>query len=536
MTRRWQQRLHASRWLLVPAALTVTAAVWFGVNLKAPHAPVLLWIIPAVSSAVLVVRYWQISRMATLCAPTRRFWRHISLTTAAGVIGAVLQAVDFLRHPDVAGPHAPPYAAVFDAAAVVGLIYALYRLPLGTRTRGERLRVVLDAGTVAAASTTFVWQFHNRPQAAPGTDPAVTLAAEVFLMVLAAVSVLAVAKVVIQGSLYVNRSSLQLFGIGMVVGTASPFIDPLLHGHAHLTASQILTPILLFFCGLAGERQVAAASSSGRSAGERAQRRPFSMLPYVAVAAVDGLLLVVDWSPEHHRHRVVLVSAVVLTAVVAIRQLNAFQENGRLLTRLDFDATHDALTRLPNRAFFQERLRQALSAPANAGVSVGLIDLDDFKPVNDQLGHEVGDGLLIAVAERLAACVSTAGTVARLGGDEFVVVLNDIDPAGADAVARRVLDALAAPIAIEEHRLTVRTSIGLANGRTGDDPVDLLRRADVAMYAAKNGGGARCLHYAPSMAAPAGDHALGAVPHQAEGGPAAPDVRYAAAGRAPDVI
>jgi diguanylate cyclase (GGDEF)-like protein len=194
---------------------------------------------------------------------------------------------------------------------------------------------------------------------------------------------------------------------------------------------------------------------------------------------------------------------VVLTAVVVVRQVTAFIDNGRLLRRLDHGATHDALTQLPNRVLFHERLEKALAGPAARPVAVALIDLDDFKEVNDTLGHEVGDLLLIAVARRLGGCVRAEDTVARLGGDEFVVVLDGADPGAAGLAAQRMIDALRAPVFADGHELPIRASIGIADGHAGDDPSMLLRQADIAMYAAKNIAGTASLHYDPGMA-PAG--------------------------------
>jgi diguanylate cyclase (GGDEF)-like protein len=150
---------------------------------------------------------------------------------------------------------------------------------------------------------------------------------------------------------------------------------------------------------------------------------------------------------------------------------------------------------------------------------VALIDLDDFKEVNDTLGHEVGDLLLVAVAQRLNGCVRIDDTVARLGGDEFVVVLDGADPAAADLAAERMIAALHQPVIADGHELPIRASIGIADGHSGDEPSVLLRHADIAMYAAKNISGTAYLHYEGSMAATVTDHAhLGAELREAIAG------------------
>jgi diguanylate cyclase (GGDEF)-like protein len=152
-------------------------------------------------------------------------------------------------------------------------------------------------------------------------------------------------------------------------------------------------------------------------------------------------------------------------------------------------ALHDALTGLPNRALFLDRLEHALARASRAGTDIAVLflDLDRFKTVNDSLGHAAGDQLLCAVAERIASCMRTADTAARLGGDEFAVLLEDLaSTREAVGVAERIIAALEAPVLVAGREVHVSASIGIA---TGDgDSEDLLRHADVAMYRAKAKG------------------------------------------------
>jgi diguanylate cyclase (GGDEF)-like protein/PAS domain S-box-containing protein len=170
-------------------------------------------------------------------------------------------------------------------------------------------------------------------------------------------------------------------------------------------------------------------------------------------------------------------------------------EERQLQERLRFDATHDALTSLANRALFNEQVRLiAGQAPySETPTAILAIDLDDFKPVNDLLGHHVGDALLVAVAERLRRCLLPTDTVARLGGDEFAVLLPATSHAGAAAVADRILAAFTEPVRVERHELPIRASIGIAVG-TGTRIETLLRDADAAMYTVKHNGKGRYLH------------------------------------------
>ncbi len=171
---------------------------------------------------------------------------------------------------------------------------------------------------------------------------------------------------------------------------------------------------------------------------------------------------------------------------------------------LEYQALHDALTGLPNRSLFGDRLRQALlSARRNQNMfGVLLLDLDRFKDINDALGHDRGDTLLQEVTARLRGVLRATDTVARLGGDEFAVLTTDAKhPDDIVATARKILAALEGPFAIADQMVETGASIGIALYPVhGDDPTTLLRRADVAMYVAKRSGGGHAL-YAPEQEA-----------------------------------
>jgi diguanylate cyclase (GGDEF)-like protein/PAS domain S-box-containing protein len=160
--------------------------------------------------------------------------------------------------------------------------------------------------------------------------------------------------------------------------------------------------------------------------------------------------------------------------------------------QLRHQAFHDSLTDLPNRALFMDRLEHALARMSRSEqcVAVLFLDLDNFKLVNDSLGHEVGDQLLIAVAERLKACSHPGDTVARLGGDEFAILLEDISGKNeATHAAECVAEELSSPFMLGEYEVHSAASIGIAvSASNGDQAENLLRSADMAMYQAKNKG------------------------------------------------
>lgn len=176
-----------------------------------------------------------------------------------------------------------------------------------------------------------------------------------------------------------------------------------------------------------------------------------------------------------------------------------------LETELAHRALHDPLTDLANRALFKESVERALRRTGRNGRSVAVVflDVDDFKHVNDSLGHEAGDRLLAAVAERIRLCVRPYDVAARLGGDEFAVLLENADLRVAASVAERILRELDEPIQVSGREIAAQGSLGIAVGGPGDDVEDVLRNADVAMYTAKAKGKGRFEVFEPSMNASA---------------------------------
>jgi diguanylate cyclase (GGDEF)-like protein/PAS domain S-box-containing protein len=173
-------------------------------------------------------------------------------------------------------------------------------------------------------------------------------------------------------------------------------------------------------------------------------------------------------------------------------------ERKRLEEQLTHQAFHDPLTGLANRALFRDRVSHALALAQRQGhpITVLFLDLDDFKRVNDSLGHAEGDRLLIAAAERFESCARAADTVARLGGDEFAILIEHV--AGSDGrgeLLQRLEEAMTYPFALSGNQVQVSASIGVATAGPGETADDLLRNADVAMYAAKRRGKGRSETY-----------------------------------------
>ena len=183
-------------------------------------------------------------------------------------------------------------------------------------------------------------------------------------------------------------------------------------------------------------------------------------------------------------------------------------ERKALEEKLTHQAFHDSLTNLPNRAAFRIGLEHALHGDAEGRIAVLFLDLDDFKAVNDTLGHDIGDQLLVAVGARIASTLRPGDTVARLGGDEFAVLLKKMeDEQIAGRVAERITRQLIPPFAIGGKEIAIRASIGIAGLVSGQEAADeLIRNADVAMYIAKAKGKARFVQFEASLASAAIDH------------------------------
>ncbi|MGH3799209.1 MAG: putative bifunctional diguanylate cyclase/phosphodiesterase [Pseudonocardiaceae bacterium] len=181
-------------------------------------------------------------------------------------------------------------------------------------------------------------------------------------------------------------------------------------------------------------------------------------------------------------------------AVYQVALLEDVSERHRLQAKLEYQAYHDPLTGLANRARVTERLAQVFAGPAGQRrVGLCFLDLDGFKMINDSLGHDVGDELLVAVASRLTRCCGAGPLVARMGGDEFVIIIEDTTgERDLAALAEKILAAMAEPIRVGDHELTVTTSIGVIERPVADtNPADLMQAADITLYRAKADGKAR---------------------------------------------
>jgi diguanylate cyclase (GGDEF)-like protein len=184
--------------------------------------------------------------------------------------------------------------------------------------------------------------------------------------------------------------------------------------------------------------------------------------------------------------------------LMRVRNMLSIKQHKKELKRI---AHYDALTGIPNRVLLADRMKQAIGHTKRAGKMLGVcyLDLDGFKPVNDTLGHQTGDQVLIEIAQRMSSILREGDTVARLGGDEFVVLLPNLNHEEECIVAlKRLLEVIALPICIQDQSFLVTASIGVSIFPNDDnDPDVLLGHADQAMYLAKQSGKNRYHFYNP---------------------------------------
>ena len=189
--------------------------------------------------------------------------------------------------------------------------------------------------------------------------------------------------------------------------------------------------------------------------------------------------------------------------VATIRAQTQAETAEQIAAKMAHLAKHDYLTGLPNRALLDDRLERSIAFALRHGNQVALLylDIDNFKHINDSLGHAAGDQLLQSIANRLQACVRFSDTVSRLGGDEFVVLLVDVEGEhGAVLAAQNLFEAMAEPHLIDAHSLHVTLSIGISlYPDHGRDKESILRNADIAMYSAKQKGRNNCQIFTPDM-------------------------------------
>ena len=492
---------------LLSALVCLLAATFVGYGLGWGSAGVQVtafWLLMIAVQSCFAVSAWRVTRHAgpdgagtaaqrRRAAAGRTMWQMFAAAGVVLILGNVVQlgtvARDPTSHDAVVGSDAQVLTIALAMALFVG---GLLRYPLDDMGHAARFRLRIDVATVMAAATTFGLWVIELP---PGHRGAVwVVQAAVVMLVqpgLFLVAIFAIVKIVLGGQSPFVRTAGVLCGAAAVLQAllqAVPIAYYVAPGTmSWLFAGNVLASGLIAVGARVQESQVRA----GPRHAAPTVRRPYSLLPYGAMAAVWLLAAVVlAVHGLDRRAWVVGVGAMATTGLVVYRQVAAFRhiaellrERDELTAQLTELAFHDALTKLANRGLFMQRLQDALAA---GPVTVFLVDLDDFKPVNDAYGHATGDQLLIEVGRRLRGCVRGEDTVARLGGDEFAVLVRDLSDDRRAQVAQSLAGALHGEVRIGSVRVPLSASIGMATGRHGvHDPDSLLHAADMAMYATK---------------------------------------------------
>ncbi|MGX6602672.1 putative bifunctional diguanylate cyclase/phosphodiesterase [Micromonosporaceae bacterium Da 78-11] len=478
---------RSTRTLVVSLAVAVVGAAWFTLGLTRTVPGIIGWLPLLVAVPVAAVASWRAG------TPTRTFWRYVSVGISLLGIAAGLNAHDSLSG-DKQGQHISGFTSAVYLSGLLMMMVGLLRIPGARRPRADWVRFGMDIATVIVTVLTFAWHLiYPRWETwfgagAADTSSALTVVGGGFICVFAFV------KVAFTGTGPIDRRSLHLLALTGAVGAGGGSMAPLLADRPYLNTGQVILPVTCLMLCLAADRQVRAAR--GVVVAPRVGRARLSAMPYAAVLSTGGLLI---YSAVRHTADIVAIAvgAVTVTMVVAVRQMVALRDNAALLDHLDHQATHDALTGLANRTVLTREADAALALDP-ARVSVALIDLDDFKAINDDLGHAVGDALLTEVAVRIGEHLPPGSTVARLGGDEYAMVLCGA-PGEHERALARIATELRRPVQAAGHAMVVEASIGLALARVGDTSDELLRRADVAMYEAKSQGKGRYVVYRVEM-------------------------------------
>jgi len=431
---------------------------------------------------------------ATVCAglaaqAARGRQRSAWICLAVGLGGWAVGEVIWGYYQLVLGMEESPFPSVADIAYLmfpVGACLALVLFPVGY-TSSSRVRLVLDGLIVAGALFEMSWVLVLQSVFEAGGESRFAAGVS-FAYPVTDIVVVTVALLVLGRARTGQRLTLLLLTAGSVLNALSDsaFVyltanDTYFSGNV-IDVGWVAALLMLSMAALVSLRAPHTEERKAEVSSRASMWLPY--LPLVPAAAVCGP----KFMPTPGLGPIVATTMLVVVAVLA-RQFVVVGENRRLLDVVADQALRDPLTGLANRALFHDRLTHAMQLHQRDKQSVAVLslDLDDFKIVNDSLGHPAGDALLVLAAERILGCVRTGDTVARLGGDEFAVLMEGTSE-HSRFVAHRVMQVFDEPFLIDGHDLLLRPSVGLALALPDDQDASaeaLLKQADVAMYSAK---------------------------------------------------
>jgi diguanylate cyclase len=465
----------------------------------------LRWILVLPVNILLVLVAWRVSNTPEIERSGQRVWRAIAIGSSFALLGAAWHTVAVLRDPRPGLLTGGAVEEIFVVATMAVVTVVMLRHP-DIRTSRERVRFWLDTLTVLVGGAVLTWVFTADPDAGM-IDLVPVLVGAAFALVTLFVGV----RLVLGESAPVTQLAALPMLAALFLQVVSLFVVPT---SEEVGAGAYVICVLPAVLTSAGPRIQELQSRANSVALHLRSPILFTRLPYVAISATFLILIIILPQGVTPRLWGVVVGAALITALVVVRQFLAFEDNLELIRKLDATlhdlrehdrmlrrgATHDSLTSLLNRESFGELVAAAVRERSH-DTALLLIDLDDFKTINDTLGHTVGDGLLRAVAARLRATVRLDDVVARIGGDEFAVLLRGVHDADVEVLARWILTSLSHPVSVGGQDLLVHASIGGVVANRTDDFASLLRHADIALYEAKEHRKGGYVQYTSDMSA-----------------------------------
>ncbi|GIJ49529.1 hypothetical protein Val02_64150 [Virgisporangium aliadipatigenens] len=495
------------------AGSSLAAVGWFLAWPASAHTKLAaFWPMIMVADLGMMVLTLRLVRISAVNPIVRRFWLGLTIAVGMFTAGDGAQLVDTWGRMTPGDVNGGVLQSVLLVAGLAVMVVNMLIYPSGTGSPGARLRFWLDSATVMVASGVLAWAV--LASGGGGDVDATTGVMTVALVLVAGFSAIRVTLAAVPPA--TRLAALPLVTAAFLQGVGA-FVAPVDYsaetvGSATL-ALRLLPSLVLMF----GPRIQELRQRGNPTALIPLREKPYRLLPYAAVLVTFATMIVTlpDGLDTHVWGAIG--GAVAVTAIVVVRQVLAFRDNFRLIDRLDAallevrdkegrlreQALQDGMTGLFNRTAFVDAVSGALAGRApGERLYLLLIDLDDFKAVNDTLGHAAGDAMLVAVAARLRGATRDGDVVARLGGDEFAVLLRGRESGGdGSAYAAELLAAVSRPVRAASSEIMTRASVGVAVA-DGEDTLDeLIRKADIAMYAAKDSGKGGYAAYTPNMTA-----------------------------------